>query len=105
MLKKERQAFILPQVNLHNRVLFLLSQEINVLEDTLRRDLQELADEVYYPTYNIYSQDQKKIIAKKTASLIGNGMFVLASGGTAIIEMARALPPRLKATFVSATIP
>ena len=46
MLKKERQAFILHQINLHNRVLSAnLCQEINVSEDTIRRDLQELAEE------------------------------------------------------------
>ena len=44
MLKRERQAFILHQVNVHNKVLSsTLSQEINVSEDTIRRDLQELA--------------------------------------------------------------
>ena len=45
MLKKERQAFILHNVNLHNRVLSSdLSTAINVSEDTIRRDLQELAE-------------------------------------------------------------
>lgn len=123
MLKKERQAFILHQVNLHNKVLSsLLSHEINVSEDTIRRDLQELADEgklikvhggalshsfneVYYPTHNVYSQDYKKIIAEKAAALIEPNMFILTSGGTTIIEMARALPPQLKATFISGSIP
>ena len=123
MLKKERQAYILHQVNLHNKVLSsLLCQEINVSEDTIRRDLQELAEEgkiikvhggalshsfneVYYSFNNVYSQDQKKIIAQKAASLIKEGMFVLTSGGTTIIELARVLPPRLKATFVSGSIP
>ena len=32
-------------------------------------------------------------------------MFVLTSGGTTIIEMARMLPPQLKATFISGSIP
>ena len=123
MLKKERQAYILHQVNLHNKVLSsLLSHDINVSEDTIRRDLQELADEgkiikvhggalshsfnqVYYPTDNVYSLDKKKVIAEKAASLIENGMFVLTSGGTTVIEMARALPPQLKATFISGSIP
>ena len=46
MLKKERQAYILHQVNLHNKVLSsLLSHEIRVSEDTIRRDLQELSEE------------------------------------------------------------
>src|SRR6185295_3239298 len=123
MLKKERQAYILHQVNLHNKVLSsLLSHDINVSEDTIRRDLQELADEgkiikvhggalshsfnqVYYPTDNVYSHDKKKVIAQKAASLIENGMFVLTSGGTTIIELARALPPQLKSTFISGSIP
>ncbi len=123
MLKKERQAYILHQVNLHNKVLSAsLCSEINVSEDTIRRDLQELADsgkiikvhggalshsfnEVYYLTNGVYSQDQKKIIAQKAASLIGNGMFVLTSGGTTIIELARALPAQLRATFMSGSIP
>lgn len=123
MLKKERQAYILHQVNLHNKVLSsTLSTDINVSEDTIRRDLQELADEgkvikvhggalshsfnqVYYPSNNVYSQDHKKVIAEKAASLIKDGMFVLTSGGTTIIEMARALPPSLRATFISGSIP
>lgn len=123
MLKQERQAYILHQVNLHNKVLSSsLSHEINVSEDTIRRDLQELAEEgkiikvhggalspsfneVHYPQDNVYSLTQKRIIAQKAASLIRNGMFVLTTGGTTIIEMARALPHHLKATFISGSIP
>lgn len=123
MLKKERQAYILHQVNLHNRVLSSsLSVDINVSEDTIRRDLQELAEEgkvikvhggalshsfsqVHFPSNGVYSQTQKKKIAQKAISLINNGMFVLTSGGTTILEMARSLPPQLKATFISGSIP
>lgn len=123
MLKKERQAYILHQVNLHNKVLSsTLCSEINVSEDTIRRDLQELADEgkvikvhggalsqsfnqVHFPINGVYSQNQKKTIAKKAVGLIRNGMFILTSGGTTIIEMGRSLPPQLKATFISGSIP
>ncbi len=123
MLKKERQAYILHQVNLHNRVLSsLLCNEIQVSEDTIRRDLQELADEgklikvhggalshafneKYNTSSSVYSHDQKKIIAQKAAALIHDGMFVLTSGGTTVIELARALPAQLRATFVSGSIP
>jgi len=122
MLKKERQAFILHQVNLHNKVLSSsLSTDINVSEDAIRRDLMELAAEgkvikvhggalsssfskVDYPTNEVYSLNQKKRIAQKAISLIGNGMFVLTSGGTTILEMARMLPHQLKATFISGSI-
>jgi DeoR/GlpR family transcriptional regulator of sugar metabolism len=51
------------------------------------------------------SYSQKKIIAQKAASLITDGMFVLTGGGTTIIELARALPSSLHATFISGSIP
>jgi DeoR/GlpR family transcriptional regulator of sugar metabolism len=123
MLKKERQAYILHQINLHNKVLSSsLCEEIQVSEDTIRRDLQELADEgklikvhggalsqsfstVHFTQSSVYSQNHKKRIAQKAVGLIKNGMFILTSGGTTIMEMARSLPPQLKATFISGSIP
>lgn len=123
MLKRERQAYIVHQVNLHNKVLSAtLSAEIDVSEDTIRRDLMELSEEgklikvhggalslafndIAYPSKKIYSQDNKKIIAQKAAALIKDGMFVLTGGGTTIVEMARSLPHTLNATFISGSIP
>ncbi|RYY31424.1 MAG: DeoR/GlpR transcriptional regulator [Chitinophagaceae bacterium] len=123
MLKKERQAFILRQIDLHNKVLSSgLCLAINVSEDTIRRDLQELADDgklikvhggalshsfnqFHYPSNNVYAQSQKQIVARKAVSLINDGMFVLTSGGTTLLELARCLPPELKATFITGSIP
>jgi DeoR/GlpR family transcriptional regulator of sugar metabolism len=123
MLKKERHAHILHQINLHNQVLSTsLSQELNVSEDTIRRDLQELANDNklvkvhggalslsfndFHSTANhVYGHAQKKLIAIKAAALIQNNMFVLTTGGTTLIEMARHLPPDLKATFISGSLP
>lgn len=123
MLKKERQAFILHQVNLHNKVLSTsLSSEMNVSEDTIRRDLQELSDEgrlikvhggalscsfqnILPAGEEIYSLASKKIIAQKTISLIQDGMFVFTTGGTTILEMAKQLPHGLKSTFISGSVP
>ncbi|MDB5195781.1 MAG: Transcriptional regulator, DeoR family [Flaviaesturariibacter sp.] len=123
MLKQERQAYILHQVNLHNKVLAVdLCQDINVSNDTIRRDLQELAEKgtiikvhggaLSNTFYNgvstngkVYSQSHKEIIAKKAVSLIKDGMFVITSGGTTIIELAKALPFDLHATFISGSIP
>ena len=123
MLKEERHAFILHQVNLHNKVLSAdLSQQINVSDDTIRRDLQQLADDgkiikvhggALSPSFHsghhtpkeLYGYKQKNIIAQKAVSLIKDGMFVLSGGGTTIIELARALPPALHATFISGSIP
>lgn len=123
MLKKERQAFILRQVHLHNKVLSTdLCEKMQVSDDTVRRDLTELALEgkiikvhggalsrSFYSGQTTeeetYSYRQKKSIAAKAVTLIQNGMFVLTGGGTTIVEMVHALPPDLKATFISGSIP
>jgi len=116
MLKKERQEFILREINLHNKVLTSdLCEAINVSEDTIRRDLSELAEtgdiikvhggalsksfHVSFQTNGVYSHDNKKLIAQKAVTLIRDGMFVLTTGGTTIIELAKALPHHLRATF------
>ena len=123
MLKRERQAYILHQINLHNKVMSAdLSHQINVSDDTIRRDLQELAEakkliKVHggalsnsfglsnYSDRQIYSIREKKAIAEKAASIIEDGMFVITGGGTTVIELARHLPPDLHATFISGSIP
>ena len=123
MLKRERQAYIVHQVNLHNKVLSnSLCIEIDVSEDTIRRDLHELSEngklirvhggalshsfnEITYPASKVYSQNNKKIIGDKAAKLIKDGMFVLTGGGTTIIELARSLPLSLSATFITGSIP
>ena len=122
MLKKERQAFILHNVNIHNRVLIGdLSEGSNVSEDPIRRDLQELADhgklikvhggavsKSFHSSFNsakVYSIENKKLIAQKAVRLIQDGMFVLTSGGTTIIELAKALPQNLHATFITGSLP
>ena len=122
MLKQERQAYILHQVNLHNKILAVdLCQHINVSNDTIRRDLQELADKgsiikVHGGALSnsfhkgnllpeaIYSHSKKQAIAQKAVQLIKDGMFVLTGGGTTISEMAKALPIDLNATFISGSL-
>lgn len=122
MLKKERQAYILHQVSLHNSVLSAdLSSSIHVSEDTIRRDLNELAESGkvikvhggalsksfnrFYLRSDVYNAESKKVIAEKAVSLIRDGMFVVSGGGTTIIEMARLLPESLRATFFTVSIP
>jgi DeoR/GlpR family transcriptional regulator of sugar metabolism len=116
MLKEERQSHILRQINLHNRVLSAdLSTKLKVSEDTIRRDLNELAEKgkvtkVYggalsksyqYPFQEneVYARDAKKIIGIKAAKLIKPGMTVLVGGGTTMLEFARAFPKGLQCTF------
>lgn len=116
MLKEERQAYIIKQINLHNKVLSSdLSVQLDVSEDTIRRDLNELSESgkilkvhggalsksFHYPFQQIdaYAKDAKKEIARKALGLIQNGMILLASGGTTMIELARMIPDSLNCTF------
>jgi DeoR/GlpR family transcriptional regulator of sugar metabolism len=116
MLKKERQGHIIKQINLHNKVLSSdLSLELNVSEDTIRRDLNELSLEdkivkvhggALSKSYNFtatqeetYAYDEKNIIAQKVVSLIEDGMTILCSGGTTIRAIANNLPENLSVTF------
>ncbi|WP_026897168.1 DeoR/GlpR family DNA-binding transcription regulator [Daejeonella oryzae] len=116
MLKKERHAFIIKQINLHNKVLSSdLSVQLQVSEDTIRRDLNNLAEEgkilkVHggalsksfhspYQLNEIYAKDSKKEVAQKAIELISEGMVVLTGGGTTMVEMARLIPDELEATF------
>ncbi|WP_156306563.1 DeoR/GlpR family DNA-binding transcription regulator [Sphingobacterium endophyticum] len=116
MLKEERQAYIIHQINIHNKVLSSdLSVQLNVSEDTIRRDLNELAEsgkvlKVYggalsksfqYPFQegNVYAKEAKKEIASKAISLIQSGMNILVGGGTSMIELARLVPKDIQCTF------
>lgn len=102
---------------MHNKVLHAeLSEHLNVSEDTIRRDLQELAEEgkiikvrggaisksfhMYsYQASEIYKYQEKTSIARKAVSMLSDGMMVLISGGTTALELARILPPTLNVTF------
>ena len=116
MLKKERHAFIINQINLHNKVLSSdLSVQLQVSEDTIRRDLNNLAEsgkieKVHggalsksfhfpYQLNEVYAQEAKKEIARKAVNLLTEGMVVLTGGGTTMIEIARMIPDTLEATF------
>jgi DeoR/GlpR family transcriptional regulator of sugar metabolism len=116
MLKEERQAFIIKQINIHNKVLSSdLSMKLNVSEDTVRRDLNELAESgqilkvhggalsksFHYPfgQSEVYAKESKKEIARKVISLLQDGMSILAGGGTTMIEVARMIPDTLRCTF------
>jgi len=123
MLKRERQALILREVNIHNKVLLPdLSQHLNVSEDTVRRDLQELAatgkvirvrggalSKSYhvfsYSENEIYACHEKTSIARKAITLLRDGMMILIDGGTTNLELARILPLELKATFFTLSLP
>ena len=121
MLKIERQEFILHQLNLHHKILCAdLSNKMGVSDDTIRRDLQELAQEdklikvhggalskSFHTAFDrkmVYNLEDKHIIAQKTAGLVQSGMYIFTSGGTSILEFAKSLEPNLNATFFTCSL-
>lgn len=117
MLKEERFKIIMKQINLHNKVLSVdLSMLLKVSEDTIRRDLKELADgehivrvhggaisnslvRPFIADTNVYSIEEKKIIAAKAVKLIENNMTLLFEGGTTIFELTKIIPKNLNLTI------
>ncbi len=119
LLKKERKNIILRHINVHSRVTFEeLAGLLNVSEDTIRRDLNELAEKNmiskirggamaranhHFPfsAKTSYAHENKMIIARKAISLLRDGMLVLVGGGTTVREFVKLIPENLKATFVT----
>jgi DeoR/GlpR family transcriptional regulator of sugar metabolism len=114
MLKKERQNYILEKVREFNGVKSNeLAVELNVSEDTIRRDLNQLAhngmilkvhggalsthQKLYsYNESTVFNRENKITIAEKAISLIKDGQTIIISGGTTNLELARLLPHELK---------
>lgn len=117
MLRTERLTLILKEINLHNKVLSAeLSEKLSVSEDTIRRDLNELAEEgvimkvhggaisktFHYPFGSedkVYALPAKQKIAEKTIRLFKKNMTILLEGGTTIMEIAKMIPANLEAVF------
>jgi DeoR/GlpR family transcriptional regulator of sugar metabolism len=117
MRKEERQKIIMREINLHNKVLCTdLSITLDVSDDTIRRDINELADAgkimkihggavalSFVSPFNVqnevYAQEAKKVIAEKTLRLIKNNSLIITEGGTTILELAKMIPKTLKTTF------
>lgn len=115
--KKERKKLIIRQVGIHTRLMFVdLVKLIDVSEDTIRRDVNELAEEgmvirikggVMTAAYHhgqhmkTYSQADKMVIADKAVALLKDDMIVLTGGGTSIREFVKRIPDNLRATFIT----
>lgn len=95
-----------------------LSAEFGVSEDTIRRDLREMAHEgllqrvhggalpaspaiANFADRERIRHDGKIAIGKTAAALIQPGQVVILDGGTTAREVARHLPPQLNATVIT----
>lgn len=123
MLTAERKRFIVEALGRDGKVLAHdLSVELSVSEDTIRRDLRDLAAEgllqrvhggalppspasgTYYARQQQAPQ-AKHAIAQAAARLIQNGQVVLLDGGTTNVQVAQHLPHDLHATIITHSPP
>ncbi len=123
MYKEERFAYILEKLSTHQKVLSAdLSKELQVSEDTIRRDLHELAQAGHlhkvhggalprspillsYKERENYAQQNKLAIAQKAIKLIKPNQVIILDGGTTTLQIARLLPADLQATVFTNSIP
>jgi DeoR/GlpR family transcriptional regulator of sugar metabolism len=119
MLKDERQKLILETLRQNGRVLANeLSQHFGVSEDTVRRDLRELAEAgqlervhggglPHSPAAVSFRERMgqaliaKQEIARAAVRLVQNGQVLLLDGGTTTLAVARQLPPNLHVSVIT----
>jgi DeoR/GlpR family transcriptional regulator of sugar metabolism len=112
LLLPERHAFILKQLNHEGRVLAAeLARELNVTEDTVRRDLRDMAaaglcQKVYGGAVRVplapeggtlvqrmeRQQDDKSRLAAAAATLVPAGATIFLDAGSSNLAIAEALP-------------
>jgi len=123
MLKEERQQIIMDTLRREGKIVAVdLSAAIHVSEDTIRRDLRDLADAgliqrvhggallrspagVSYRERQLMSSDAKVNIAKAAVALVRNRQVIILDGGTTTLEIAHQLPIGLHATIVTNSPP
>ena len=124
MLTSQRKQYILETLARDGQVVAkTISDTLGLSQDTIRRDLRELAKEgllqrvhggalpaspamANFVQRETISIDAKQAIGEKAAQLIEEGQVIFLDGGTTTAQLVQHLPPTLKATFVthSATI-
>jgi DeoR/GlpR family transcriptional regulator of sugar metabolism len=119
MLTRERKIHILDVLSRERRVLAKeLGQALNVSEDTIRRDLRELAAEgrlqrvhggalpaspaiADFAGRQQIASNAKVAIGRAAARMVLKGQVVFLDGGTTAVQVARNLAPDLEAKVVT----
>ncbi|MFY7829640.1 MAG: DeoR/GlpR family DNA-binding transcription regulator [Flectobacillus sp.] len=116
MLREERLQIILKMLEANQRVSSMeLSEILNVSDDTIRRDLNELAEngllkkvhggavpKAAHP-YKLkerinLAHEEKMVLARKAQAYFYDGQVILLDNGSTNMEVARMMSPDLKAT-------
>ena len=123
MLKAERHKFIMDKLVEEQKVNTInLALDLNISEDSIRRDLNELnkkglLEKVYGGAFPIIDKptnifditivngDKKNSIGNKALSLIHDGQVIIISGGTTNLAFSKLIPNDLKATIYTYSLP
>ena len=123
MLTAERRRSILQTLQRNGKVLASeLSKTLLVSEDTIRRDLRELAaagelqrvhggallystTTASFTTRTQQAPEAKTAIAKAAVGLIEQDQVIILDGGTTLLQMAQHLPTDLRATIITHSPP
>lgn len=119
MLTSQRKQHILDVLRRDGQVIAKqISQELGLSEDTIRRDLRELAQERLLlrvhggalpaspAVVDFAGREELSIAAKRSigwaaAQLIKDGQIIFVDGGTTAVQLVRSLPAALRATIVT----
>lgn len=119
MLTRQRQQHILDALRRDGQVVAkVLSESLGLSEDTIRRDLRELAAqgrlqrvhggalpvapaEADFAGRQRLAPQEKVAIGRAAAAMVQPGQVVFVDGGTTAVQLARHLPPALRATVVT----
>jgi DeoR/GlpR family transcriptional regulator of sugar metabolism len=123
LLKEQRHEVLLGILQHEGKLVASdLSARLNVSEDTIRRDLREMAREqklqrvhggalpraLHTPPYSErtqYAVEAKSAIGATAAALAQDGQLIFLDGGTTTLQLARHLAPDLRATIVTNSPP
>jgi DeoR/GlpR family transcriptional regulator of sugar metabolism len=123
MLTAERRQHILATLRRDGKVLASeLSVALGVSEDTIRRDLRELAEAdllqrvhggalprspaaASFAARQGQAPSAKQVIARAAAQLVRDGQVIILDGGTTTLQVAQRLPVDLRATVVTNSPP
>ncbi|MBE9461580.1 DeoR/GlpR family DNA-binding transcription regulator [Dyadobacter subterraneus] len=119
MIREKRFNFILEKLQNNNEVGFgELSIDLNVSEDTIRRDIDTLAENglllkirggaiprshnpLSFKDRMDHLQDDKEIIALKAQTLIKSGQTIFMDGGTSVYTLVTLLSTDIKLTVIT----
>lgn len=123
MLKKERHQFIMDKFIEAEKVNTIdLALELNISEDTIRRDFNELnnkglINKVYGGAFlvkdkssnifdiTIINEDKKIIVGQKALSFLSEGQVIIMTGGTTNLSFCKLIPIDFSATIYTYSLP